>query len=686
MRRNALAFACFAAALFLLDCRNPYHMDSPKGSIAISFSAGPAKTLVPNFTTAVNRYEVHASKSGSPTQVLATPSGGSVAFENLDTGTWNFSVTAMDANGTTIGTGSAVFAVASGTNQTKKIPITFIGYDSSSTGNLAITLIWPKEIDFVDIAITPNETLVESSQSVGAGTRQMNIIGSNLPLGPHTLKLTFKRGGAGGVVAGVFVEAINLFPGLTTDSWIDGSGAVKNSWTFNAPDFLDASTSLSGITIAGAGFSFDPSITTYYLYPFNADSVSFTPSSLVDGQYITYSWNLGPTLALANNATPAPLEFESGINPNVLIITVTAPDRSTQKTYDLHIQIYNVIYDANGGSGDPPAIIVSRPAGRSVTLSGAGSMAKAGYGFGGWNTAPDGSGTHYDEGAPYTIPAADSTFYAQWANTSVVSALGSIKAGGTPFLSGEMTASDLSLLKEAILAATAPVNIIMSAVTLVPANSLPANAFSDCAMLESINLPSSLNSIGAECFSGCTGLTPFLNIPNSVTSIGDAFVSGCATLQEIDIGSGVSGVSDNTFAGPLPALEYIMVNTANTALMDDSGVLYDKAQLVLLKYPSNRPGAGYTTLSMLNAATNSFQACVNLKTLVLPTTLRQILDNTFDWSAYTIKFMGSSPPLDVGSAAFNPVSANLHFLVPAGSAALYETALGFDSSYFTEYP
>lgn len=48
--------------------------------------------------------------------------------------------------------------------------------------------------------------------------------------------------------------------------------------------------------------------------------------------------------------------------------------------------------------------------GASYTLT---APTRAGYTFGGWNTAEDGSGTNYDAGA-YTMPAANTTLYAIW--------------------------------------------------------------------------------------------------------------------------------------------------------------------------------------------------------------------------------------------------------------------------------
>jgi uncharacterized repeat protein (TIGR02543 family) len=67
-----------------------------------------------------------------------------------------------------------------------------------------------------------------------------------------------------------------------------------------------------------------------------------------------------------------------------------------------------VTFDANGGSGS----MVSQASGSSASLS-LNSYTKSGYAFAGWNTAADGSGTDYADGATFPF-SADDTLYAQW--------------------------------------------------------------------------------------------------------------------------------------------------------------------------------------------------------------------------------------------------------------------------------
>ena len=75
---------------------------------------------------------------------------------------------------------------------------------------------------------------------------------------------------------------------------------------------------------------------------------------------------------------------------------------------------FTVTYDANGAESGTAPEAQTKSEGVDVTLAGnTGNLARTGYTFAGWNTADDGSGTDYAEGATYTADA-DVTLYAKW--------------------------------------------------------------------------------------------------------------------------------------------------------------------------------------------------------------------------------------------------------------------------------
>ena len=92
---------------------------------------------------------------------------------------------------------------------------------------------------------------------------------------------------------------------------------------------------------------------------------------------------------------------------------------------------FSVTYDANGATGGSvPTDNTSYISGATVTVLGnTGSLAKAGYTFGGWNTQDDGLGTNYTDGNTFTI-SANTTLYAKW-NPYTITAVSNNDSYGT---------------------------------------------------------------------------------------------------------------------------------------------------------------------------------------------------------------------------------------------------------------
>ena len=75
---------------------------------------------------------------------------------------------------------------------------------------------------------------------------------------------------------------------------------------------------------------------------------------------------------------------------------------------------FTVTYDGNGNDGGTAPSAVNGNYHTSILLAGPGTLSRTGYTFANWNTAADGTGTSYHAGASFTIPAANTTLYAQW--------------------------------------------------------------------------------------------------------------------------------------------------------------------------------------------------------------------------------------------------------------------------------
>ena len=75
---------------------------------------------------------------------------------------------------------------------------------------------------------------------------------------------------------------------------------------------------------------------------------------------------------------------------------------------------YYISYNGNGNTTGSAPSTASGTIGAEVTVANAGDLARTGYTFVGWNTAPDGTGTAYASGGLITIGSNDDVLYAQW--------------------------------------------------------------------------------------------------------------------------------------------------------------------------------------------------------------------------------------------------------------------------------
>jgi uncharacterized repeat protein (TIGR02543 family) len=97
------------------------------------------------------------------------------------------------------------------------------------------------------------------------------------------------------------------------------------------------------------------------------------------------------------------------------------------------INAYTVAYAASGATGGsvPTDVLSPYDYGTTVTVLGAGSLARTGYSFDGWNTAANGSGIAYQPGDTFPMPALAVTLYPQWTiNAYAVAYDGNDATGG----------------------------------------------------------------------------------------------------------------------------------------------------------------------------------------------------------------------------------------------------------------
>jgi uncharacterized repeat protein (TIGR02543 family) len=99
------------------------------------------------------------------------------------------------------------------------------------------------------------------------------------------------------------------------------------------------------------------------------------------------------------------------------------------------INQYTVSFDGNGNDGGTVPSSITNDYNFTFSLpNNTSGLTKTGFAFNGWNTNATGTGTHYNVGSNYTIPANNVTLFAEWVSTTpVINTTGSITAMDTTY-------------------------------------------------------------------------------------------------------------------------------------------------------------------------------------------------------------------------------------------------------------
>jgi hypothetical protein len=146
--------------------------------------------------------------------------------------------------------------------------------------------------------------------------------------------------------------------------------------------------------------------------------------------------------------------------------------------------------------------------------------------------------------------------------------------------------------------------VIASTYNGYPVTRIFGNAFLNSTNLTSVTIPTSVTNIGVQAFLGCTSLTS-VTIPNSVTIIGLYAFRGCTGLTNIAV-----AMDNPSYSSP-------------------DGVLFNKAQTILIQFPCGRDGGYAVPSGVTTIWPFAFYHCTGLTNVTIPNTVVSIGSEAF---------------------------------------------------------
>jgi hypothetical protein len=231
--------------------------------------------------------------------------------------------------------------------------------------------------------------------------------------------------------------------------------------------------------------------------------------------------------------------------------------------------------------------------------------------------------------------------------------------------------------KDAVGAVVIPAMIVGKPVT-----SIEDNAFDHCNGLTSISIPNSVTFIGDGAFLGCESLTSF-SIPPNVTEIGIGTFSGCSGLTSLFIPKNINSISFASFVN-CSSLATITVDARNSEFSSLDGVLYDKNKTRLVQYPAAKAGSYALPDTVTSSGLFAFLKCSGLTSITVDARNSELssLDgvlfnkNQTELIKYPDNKKGSyrvpNTVTSIGNLAFDYCAGLTSISIPAGVSSMSE--------------
>jgi hypothetical protein len=142
-----------------------------------------------------------------------------------------------------------------------------------------------------------------------------------------------------------------------------------------------------------------------------------------------------------------------------------------------------------------------------------------------------------------------------------------------------------------------------------------SGAFSGCSSLTKIDFGQGLTDIGDHTFENCTSLTS-LTIPNGIGRVGYFAFANCTGLKSVSLSRSIIVVETTSFFG-CRNLQSFTVDPGNPVYSGENGILFHKYWHILLQYPVGRTGVCFVSSNVASIDENAFRDCGGLTAIIV---------------------------------------------------------------------
>lgn len=231
----------------------------------------------------------------------------------------------------------------------------------------------------------------------------------------------------------------------------------------------------------------------------------------------------------------------------------------------------------------------------------------------------------------------------------------------------------------------------LSSITLPETvESIGTYTFAYCEKLQSVNMGDKVKTIGDHAFFNCTALKGII-LPGSLNTLGANAFTGCSSLYEVTFlsGNGNTVIGEKCFDN-VKSLKLLNFSGPGVVRIGDSAFIGCNIEWLALPSSLRIIGEGAfagndLTLLILNEGLQSIGAVAfsdqtnnggGLKELIIPSTVTFIGTNAFDWIGSLDKVICNAtvPPVAEEKAFWNWVTWNSDLIIPVASVPAYKSA------------